>query len=547
MVKFIVISGSLSSIGKGVLSSSTGMLMRHHGFKVTSIKIDPYLNVDAGTMSPYEHGEVYVLDDGGEVDLDLGNYERIIGLTLTKDNNITTGKIYNNVIMKERRGDYLGKTVQVVPHICDEIKHCIDLASKIPTDGQNDVPDICVIELGGTVGDIESLSFIEALRQLQSTVGKENFCLMHVCFVPIFGEEQKTKLVQKSVSELRSLGVFPDFIVCRCASVIEKCSKQKISQFCHIPEDNVISVHDVSNLYRIPLMLMDQHLPCKILQQFKLNYNVPNLLKWHALANSMDTLNDKTDGIRIAIVGKYTGLSDAYHSITKGIQHASLYLNKKVIVQWVEAEKLEDNYTDKSEYKKMWNIIENASGYLIPGGYSVRGTEGMISVAEYARLFNKPYLGICLGMQIAVIEFVRNVLHIKYANSEEFDNNTPNKVIMYMPEVSKDVKGGTMRLGARDTYFKGNSQIRKLYENLWGSTDKISERHRHRYEVNIKYIDDMEKNGLMFVGKDISGERQEIVELKDHKYFVGVQYHPEMKTRPLCPSPPFVGLLMACE
>lgn len=548
MVKFIVVSGGvLSGIGKGSISSSIGMLMRNYGFKVTSIKIDPYLNVDAGTMSPYEHGEVYVLDDGGEVDLDLGNYERIVDLTLTRNNNITTGKIYNNVITKERRGDYLGKTVQIVPHICDEIKSCIDIASKIPTDGQKDCPDICVIELGGTVGDMESLPFIEALRQLQSTVSKENFCLMHVCLMPVINEEQKTKPVQTSVSELRSLGVFPDFIIGRCASVIELSSKKKISQFCHIPKDNVISVHDVSNLYRIPLLLMEQHLPCKILQQFKLTYSQPNLLKWHALANSMDTLNNQLEGVKIAIVGKYTGLHDAYHSISKGIQHASLYLNTKVIIQWVEAEMLEEDYPDKDKSKQMWEIIHNANGFLVPGGYGTRGTEGMILVAQYARVHNKPYLGICLGMQIAVIEYARNVLGLKNATSEEFDNNSLHKVIVFMPEISKDIKGGTMRLGARDTYFKGTSQIRKLYDNLWGTSDTISERHRHRYEVNLNYVKKMEENGLLFVGQDLSGERQEIIELYGHKYYVGVQYHPEMKTRPLCPSPPFVGLVMTCK
>lgn len=545
MVKFIVVSGNMSGIGKGIMTSSTGMLMRNHGFKVTSIKIDPYLNIDAGTMSPYEHGETYILEDGGEVDLDLGNYERIIGLTLTKDNNITTGKIYNNVIMKERRGDYLGKTVQVVPHICDEIKSCIDLASKIPTDGQTDKPDICVIEVGGTIGDIESMPFIEALRQIQSTVGKENFCLLHVCYVPIIGDEQKTKPVQKSVSELRSMGLLPDFIVGRCASVINYASQKKISQFCNVLETNVISVHDVSNLYRIPFMLLDQDLPYKIFQQFKLDCPIPDLSKWHILANSMDKLNESNDGIIIAIVGKYTGFVDAYHSVTKGIQHASLYLNIKVTVQWVAAEKLEDRYKaiNQEEYNEMWDIVHRANGFVVPGGFDIRGIEGMIKLAEYARINNKPYLGICLGMQIAVIEFARNVLKITDATSEEFEN-TPNHVIVYMPEISKDTKGGTMRLGSRDTYFKGDSKIRTLYGELWNCKDVIAERHRHRYEVNINYVDQLEEKGLKFVGSDINKERQEIIELESHKYYVGVQYHPEMKTRPLCPSPPFVGLLI---
>ncbi|KAM9985289.1 hypothetical protein ACTFIZ_008836 [Dictyostelium cf. discoideum] len=562
-MKYIVVTGGvLSGIGKGIIASSTAMILKSMGLRVTSIKIDPYLNIDAGTMSPFEHGEVFVLDDGGEVDLDLGNYERFLDVNLGKDNNITTGKIYNLVIEKERKGQYLGKTVQVVPHITEEIQNWIERVAHLPVDGDKGVPDVCVIELGGTVGDIESMPFTEALRQFQFRVGVENFCLMHVSLVPVLGVvgEQKTKPSQQSIRELRSLGLSPDFCLCRSTQPLTEETKKKISLFCHVAPDNVIGVHDVSNIYRVPILLNQQNLPNLVLRRLQLNPKVdlskttsPGestpywMASWKGLADRMDKItNESLNPIRIAMVGKYTGLTDAYLSVIKALDHASMAIERKMVIDWVEASNLETQNISTAEYKKSWEILRGAHGILVPGGFGDRGIEGMILTANYARTSGKPFLGICLGLQIAVIEYARNVMGWENANSEEFSTSGSGKnVVVFMPEVSKTHMGGTMRLGSRDTIFTDvDNKISKLY-NVDKVGQAVEERHRHRYEVNPEVVDEIHAKGLHFVGKDTTGVRMEIVELKDHDYYVACQFHPEFKSRPQRPSPPFIGLLSA--
>jgi len=566
-MKYIVVTGGvLSGIGKGIIASSTGMILKSMGLRVTSIKIDPYLNIDAGTMSPFEHGEVFVLNDGGEVDLDLGNYERFLDVSLGRDNNITTGKIYNLVIQKEREGKYLGKTVQVVPHISEEIQLWIDRVAHTPVDGVN-TPDVCVIELGGTVGDIESMPFIEALRQFQFRVGPENFCLMHVSLVPVLGSvgEQKTKPSQQSIRELRALGLSPDFIMCRSSQPLTQDTKKKISLFCHVAPENVIGVHDVSNIYRVPLLLNQHNLPALIAKrlQFQLKVDLPTvpsnnselvpywLESWKNMADRMDKVtNDSLNPIRIAMVGKYTGLTDSYLSVIKALEHASMEIDRRMVIDWIEATNLEPNTQNKKDYESAWEMLRGAHGVLIPGGFGSRGIEGMVLAANYARTTGKPFLGICLGMQVAVMEFSRNVMGWANANSEEFEDSVESepgkRVVVFMPEVSKTHMGATMRLGARDTIFNStSSKISQLY-NIKTVGQAVEERHRHRYEVNPEVVDEIEKAGLQFVGKDTTGIRMEVVELKDHDYYVACQFHPEFKSRPQKPSPPFVGLILAC-
>ncbi|EGC34165.1 CTP synthase [Dictyostelium purpureum] len=564
-MKYIVVTGGvLSGIGKGIIASSTAMILKSMGLRVTSIKIDPYLNIDAGTMSPFEHGEVFVLDDGGEADLDLGNYERFLDVNLGKDNNITTGKIYNSVIEKERKGQYLGKTVQVVPHISGEIQNWIERVSHVSVDGIDESPDVCVIELGGTVGDIESMPFTEALRQFQFRVGPENFCLMHVSLVPVLGVvgEQKTKPSQQSVRELRALGLSPDFCLCRSSQPLTHETKKKISLFCHVPEDNVIGVHDVSNIYRVPILLHSQNLPNLILKRLSLTPKVDMtksvnagedntpywMSSWKNMADRMDKVsNDSLNPIHIAMVGKYTDLSDAYLSVIKALEHASMEIDRKMVIDWIEASNLEKKHQNTKEYDQSWEMLRNCHGILVPGGFGDRGIEGMILAANYARTSGKPYLGICLGMQVAVIEFARNVMGWENANSEEFIASGIGKhVVVYMPEVSKTHMGGTMRLGSRETIF---SDPTKKISQLYGITQAgqaVEERHRHRYEVNPDVVDEIETKGLHFVGRDTTGVRMEIVELEGHDYYVACQFHPEFKSRPQKPSPPFVGLILAC-
>eukprot|EP01129_Flabellula_baltica_P007023 TRINITY_DN2689_c0_g1_i1.p1 TRINITY_DN2689_c0_g1~~TRINITY_DN2689_c0_g1_i1.p1 ORF type:complete len:559 (-),score=125.95 TRINITY_DN2689_c0_g1_i1:28-1704(-) len=547
-MKYVLITGGvLSGIGKGVIASSTAVILKCYGYSVTQIKIDPYLNVDAGTMSPFEHGEVYVLDDGGEVDLDLGNYERFADITLTRDNNITTGKIYKAVIEKERKGEYLGKTVQVIPHITDAIQDWIEKVARVPADGNDTEPDICVIELGGTVGDIEHAPFVEAMRQFQFRVGKENICFVHVSLVPIIGVvgEPKTKPTQSSVRELRAQGLSPDIIACRSTTVLQESIKQKISNFCHVSPSCVISVPDVSNVYQVPGLLHEQTYSDVVLKALCLEpSSEPDFESWYALSAKYDMISLKEESVNIAIVGKYTDLSDAYLSILKSFKHASIYTSEKIEITWIEASDLEN--ADGDNYAESWENLKKADGILVPGGFGDRGIEGMILAAQYARENNIPYLGICLGLQIAVIETARNQLGLSEANSEEFHPEAPHILVKFMPEGSRTVMGATMRLGKRDTIFKETDcKIHGLYEKLWGSQDRVTERHRHRYEVNTEYLQQLEDSGMKFVGHDIDKERMEILELDNHQYFVAVQYHPEFKSRPLRPSPPFVGLILA--
>ena len=542
-MKYVVVTGGvLSGLGKGVTASSIGVLLKSAGLKVTSIKIDPYLNSDAGTMSPFEHGEVFVLDDGGEVDLDLGNYERFLDIALTRDNNITTGKVYANVIDKERRGDYLGKTVQVVPHITNEIQEWIERVAHVPADGSSETPDACVIELGGTVGDIESAPFIEALRQFQFRAGKGNVCFVHVSLVPVMGPvgEQKTKPTQHTVKELRGLGIIPDILVCRSEKPLDSETKSKLAAFCHVDEDAVVSAHDVSNLYQIPISLFEQTVLQKVSVHlgFQVPAKLPILDEWREMADKVDTLEEE---VRIAMVGKYTGLSDSYLSVIKALQHSAFAVGRKLQIDWIESTDLDPN--DRTEnHEEAWRMLESADGILVPGGFGNRGVEGKIAAANYARVNEVPYLGVCLGLQIATIEFCRNVLNIESANSAEFDENAPVHAVVFMPEISKTQMGGTMRLGSKPTPFLvDDCKIRRLY----GGAEYVNERHRHRYEVNPDLIEKIEASGLVYVGKDETGKRCEIMELNGHPYYVGTQYHPEFKSRPGRPSPPFLGLLKA--
>ena len=547
-MKYVVVTGGvLSGLGKGITASSIGVLLKSAGLSVTSVKIDPYLNCDAGTMSPFEHGEVYVLDDGGEVDLDLGNYERFLDISLTKDNNITTGKVYQAVIERERRGDYLGKTVQVIPHITDEIQEWIERVANISSDGSGNTPDACVIELGGTVGDIESAPFVEALRQFQFRVGEENICFVHVSLVPVMGPvgEQKTKPTQHTVKELRGLGIIPDILVCRSEHPLNIETREKLAAFCHVSPEAVVSAHDVSNIYRIPILLEEQGVSQVLAKEigFNLPESRPLLEDWIQMANTVDNLEEI---IKIAMVGKYTGLSDSYLSVIKALQHSSYEVNRKLEINWIESESLDDKQKEKNleKYSEAWNILKEADGILVPGGFGIRGIEGKIKAAEYARVNKVPYLGVCLGLQIATIEFCRNVLGMENANSTEFDENTPQPAVVFMPEISKTHMGGTMRLGSKPTPFLvEDCKIKRLYDNK----SYVDERHRHRYEVNPELIDRIESAGLIYVGKDETGQRCEIMELKDHPYYVGTQYHPEFKSRPGRPSPPFLGLLMAAS
>ncbi len=539
-MKYVVVSGGvLSGLGKGVTASSIGVLLKAAGLRVTSIKIDPYLNSDAGTMSPFEHGEVFVLDDGGEVDLDLGNYERFLDINLSKDNNLTTGKIYAKVIEAERRGDYLGKTVQVIPHITDAVQDWIEDVAARPADGSGETPDACIIELGGTVGDIESSPYVEALRQFQFRVGRENVTFVHVSLVPVMGPvgEQKTKPTQHTVKELRGLGITPDILVCRSSAPLNEETRNKLAAFCHVKPEAVMSTHDVPNIYHVPLMLQEQGL-CDILG---VDCSATGMLdEWKAMAYHLDTL---TEEVHIAMVGKYTDLSDAYLSVIKSLQHAAMAVDRKLVIDWIEASHLEDGW-DTDEHTTAWKALRDADGVLVPGGFGDRGVEGKIKAAHYARTEDVPYLGICLGLQIATIEFCRNVLGMKGANSTEFEDNPEHAAVVFMPEISKTHLGGTMRLGSRPTLWQHDgSTIRALY----GPGDAVDERHRHRYEVNPDLIERIEEAGLVFVGKDESGQRCEIFELNDHLYFVGVQFHPEFKSRPGKPSPPFLGLLKAAS
>ncbi|XP_059172158.1 CTP synthase 1-like [Physella acuta] len=544
----LVTGGVISGVGKGIIASSIGTILKAHGVRVTSIKIDPYINIDAGTFSPYEHGEVFVLDDGGEVDLDLGNYERFLDVTLTRDNNITTGKIYEQVIKRERRGDYLGKTVQVVPHITNAIQDWVMRVAELPVDGDKKA-DVCIIELGGTIGDIESMPFVEAFRQFQFRVKRENICCVHVSLIPEpkTTGEQKTKPTQSSVRELRGLGISPDIIVCRSVTPLTDSTKEKISLFCHVDPEQVYCVHDVTSVYRVPLLLQSQNADSFLIQ--RLQIEIPQLntkpvhimARWKELADRHDRLLKE---VCIVLVGKYTALSDSYTSVIKALQHASLAVNHRLDLKCIEAADLEPAMENENpqKYHEAWRELVGANGVIVPGGFGTRGTEGKILACKWARTKNIPFLGVCLGLQCAVIEFARNVLGWEDANSTELNMDTKHPVVIEMPEHNPGDKGGTMRLGKRRTIFKTEkSLIRKLYHN----PQYVEERHRHRYEVNPKVVEELEKAGLKFVGHSEDNQRMEIMELEDHPYYVGVQYHPEYISRPMNPSPPYLGLLLA--
>ncbi|KAJ8027305.1 CTP synthase 1 [Holothuria leucospilota] len=548
-MKYILVSGGvISGIGKGVIASSLGTLVKSCGLRVTSIKIDPYLNIDAGTFSPYEHGEVFVLDDGGEVDLDLGNYERFMDITLHHENNITTGKIYQHVIQKERRGDYLGKTVQVVPHVTNAIQEWVERVAKIPVDGDEKEPEVCIIELGGTVGDIEGMPFVEAFRQFQFRVGRENFCCIHVSLIPQPKStgEQKTKPTQASIRELRGLGLQPDFIACRSHTPLAPEVKEKISMFCHVPPERVLCVHDCASVYQVPLLLAEQDVIRLLENQLKLqlhNSPKPALNKWKELAYRFE---NATRTVEIALVGKYTKLEDSYISVMKALFHAGLACNCKVQITRIEADDLEVETQEKTpvQYHEAWQKLCKSNGVLVPGGFGARGCEGKLTAAKWARENNIPYLGVCLGLQMAVVEFGRNVLGWKDSHHQEFEEDTKkgHPVIIEMPEHNTGQMGGTMRLGQRKTLFKTEDSVMwKLYK----SPKFVEERHRHRYEVNPVFVKDLESKGMKFVGHSEDGERMEIMELEGHPYFVGVQYHPEYISRPMKPAAPYLGLILA--
>jgi len=527
-MKYIVVTGGvLSGLGKWISVSSIGRLLISRGLKVTAIKIDPYLNSDAGTMNPFQHGEVFVQDDGGEVDLDLGNYERFLDISTSRANNITTGKVYKSVIEKERRGDYLGKTVQIIPHITNEIKHEIKKVS------YHSGADVCLIEVGGTVGDIESMPFLEAARQLGVEVGKKDLMFIHTTLVPVLSVvgEQKTKPTQHSVKELRAIGIMPDMILCRAKEPIHKDVREKLSLFCDVPTEGIISAHDVKSIYQVPLVFEEQGVTDFVMKRLELKGGSKDLSEWRAMVEKI--VNPKNE-VEIAIVGKYIDLKDSYISHIEAFNHVGSETCCKVNLRWIEAESLETCGPSV-------DMLNGVDGVLIPGGFGVRGSEGKMKAINYARVNKIPFLGVCFGFQLAVAEFSRNVLGKEKANSTELDPATPHPVICILPE-QKDVVdlGGTMRLGAHSVKLVKDCMTTKLY-----GTTSISERHRHRFEVNPDYISEIEKAGMRFVGKAKDMRRMEVLELKGHPYFVGSQFHPEFKSRPGNPSRLHLGLVRA--
>ena len=520
--KFIFVTGGvMSGLGKGITAASTGRLLANAGFDVTAVKVDPYLNVDAGTMNPYEHGEVYVLKDGGEVDLDLGNYERFLGIDMTSDHNVTTGKTYQSVIEAERAGDYLGKTVQIIPHVTDDIKRRIREAAE--------GTDVCIVEIGGTVGDIESMPFLESLRQFASEESDEDLLFMHVTLVPhSMNGEQKTKPTQHSVKELRSIGLQPDILVGRSEDKLEPSTKTKIARFCDVPTEAVFSNPDVPDIYHVPLMVEEEGLDEYVMKRLGIaDQALPaeeRSQRWRELVT-----REREGSVTVALVGKY-GLEDAYMSIHEALKHAGIERETDVEVLWVDSDEMHDEHTER---------LESADGIIVPGGFGSRGTDGKIDAVRYARENEIPFLGLCLGFQMAVIEQARNVLGLEGAHSAEIDEETPHPVIDILPEQHEiEDMGGTMRLGAHETQIQADTLAEEIYQ-----ADSCTERHRHRYEVNPEYIDQLESEELTFSGK--AGRRMEILELDDHPFFVGTQFHPEFRSRPDRASPPFVGFLNA--
>lgn len=529
MTKYVFVTGGVvSGLGKGITASSIALLLKSRGYKVFMQKFDPYINVDPGTMNPIQHGEVFVTYDGCETDLDLGHYERFIDEELNFTSNITSGKIYKSVIDKERHGDYLGATVQMVPHITNEIKN------KVYEAGVSSGADIVITEIGGTVGDIESQSFIEALRQIQYEKGSENTFFVHCTLIPyIYGSnELKTKPTQNSVRDLRNMGIRPDALVCRAPYDTGESIKKKLSLFCSVPVENVIDSIDVKNIYEIPINYYNQKIDEIILKQFHLPIKKANLDYWKDLITTVDNLKDE---IEIALVGKYVELHDAYISVAESLRHAGYKYNTKININWVDSETLEDSKANLKE------VFKNSRGILVPGGFGSRGIEGKIKAIKYARENNIPFLGICLGMQLAVIEFARNVCGIKEASSTEFNPTCAEPIIDLMADQKSIVNmGGTLRLGNYECTLKKGTLAYADYKQ-----DKILERHRHRYEFNNKYKDILEKKGMVFSGINEKADLVEIIELPKHKHFIASQFHPEFKSRPTRPQPLFDSFIKA--
>ncbi len=527
MTKYIFVTGGVvSGLGKGITAASLGRLLKARGLKVAAQKLDPYINVDPGTMSPYQHGEVYVTEDGAETDLDLGHYERFIDEDLNKYSNLTTGKVYWNVLNKERRGEYLGSTVQVIPHITNEIKEFIYAV------GKKTAADVVITEIGGTTGDIESQPFLEAIRQVGLEVGRENALYIHVTLVPFLSgsDEHKTKPTQHSVKELQGMGIAPNIIVLRCDKPLEDNIFKKIALFCNVKEDCVIENRTVPALYEAPLMLEEHDFSLIVCRELGLWTKAPDLTEWTAMCERTRHLHKS---VTIGLVGKYVQLHDAYLSVAEALRHAGAACDANVTIRWIDSETVTE---DNAE-----TVLCGCNGILVPGGFGNRGIEGKIATAQYARTHGVPYLGICLGMQIAVIEFARHVAGIADAHSGEFDRDTPHKVIDFLPDQNDEVeKGGTLRLGAYPCAVRPHTRLAECY-----GTDAISERHRHRYEFNNDYRDTLTKAGLVISGTSPDGRLVETVEVAEHPFYVGVQFHPEFKSRPNRPHPLFLGLIRA--
>ncbi len=527
MTKYIFVTGGVvSGLGKGITAASLGRLLKSRGLKVAAQKLDPYINVDPGTMSPYQHGEVYVTEDGAETDLDLGHYERFIDEDLNKYSNLTTGKVYWNILNKERRGEFLGETVQVIPHVTNEIKHFIYNV------GAKNGADIVITEIGGTTGDIESQPFIEAIRQVGLEVGSENVCYIHVALVPYLNcsHEHKTKPVQHSVKELQGMGIKPDIIVLRCDEELDGNIFKKISLFCNVREDCVIQNKNVDVLYEAPIMLEEAHFSDMVCRKLNLKLPSPDLSEWTKMLGS---IKSRDKNITVGIVGKYVALHDAYLSVAEAIHHAGFALGTHTNIEWIDSEQIT---SDNAAL-----ILGRCSAIIVPGGFGSRGIPGMIETARYARENNIPYLGICLGMQIAVIEYARSICKLEDADSGEFNENAKHKVIDFMPDQSESInKGGTLRLGAYPCVIADNTKLFECYGQR-----KISERHRHRYEFNNDYRSILEEHGLILGGISPDGTIVETVEIKENDFYIGVQFHPEFKSRPNKAHPLFVGLIKA--
>ncbi len=529
MVKYVFVTGGvLSSVGKGILTSSIGKMLQARGVKVNVIKIDPYVNVDAGTMNPYMHGEVYVTDDGGETDLDLGWYERFLDLDLKKDNNITTGLVYKTVIEKERRGDFLGRCVQIVPHVTNEIKHRIRIVAK------DSGADVVLTEVGGTVGDIEGLPFLEAIRQMRLEEGYENTLYVHVALVPILDvtQEMKTKPLQHSVNELRRIGIQPDTIVARSPEMIDGEALRKIALFGTIPEEAVFCSYNVGSIYQVPLILDEQGMGDFICRRFGFSDRQKDFKDWRKF---VEAILKPEHEVKIALVGKYAGLADSYVSMSEALRHGGAACRAKVRIDYLEAEKLEQN-PDCTEN------LKSCDGIFVPYGFGPRGTEGKIAAIKYARENDVPFLGICYGFQLAVIEFSRHVCGLKDANSTEINPTSPYPVIDLMPEQrGVEIKGATMRLGAHKIVVEPDTTAHLLYK-----CEEVYERHRHRFEVNLEYSETLRKNGLTFSAKSTDGRRMEMLELRDRFFFFASQFHGEFKSRPGRPDPEYYGFIKAC-